>query len=460
MSSKRKDSHPSRATSNTGSTPLGINSTVITKVIKDKSESSENEFNKKDEYESPASSTGWTGFNGSGSVAMTGHLAGLLAQNGQNGGSSSSPGLSDQTADNSCHDDASSTGAKDDDDDDDDEDDKLEGLTCGDPEKLKAFNMFVRLFVDENLDRHVPISKQPKEKIQAIIDSCTRQFPEFAPRARKRIRTYLKSCRRTKRSREQAGLDGINARPAPPHLTSIQAEQLLAKACENESENAKRMRMGLEPVSQPMPAPSMHSIVDVLSSGGCGPGGPNPTGIPTMGGHPPGPPPASVLFPNMSAVTSEQPSPSKIPKTEYKPEQLATLLQAAASQGSTTLTPVLTSTNSPQQQGLTVTPTSGNFNNYQLPINGTTLFKQSFGQATNGNATFPPTATLLHNQSNVIQNGPSADVLRKQPLLNHKLNPTEIAAVRQLVTGYRESAAFLLRSADELEHLLQIQPKL
>ena len=26
--------------------------------------------------------------------------------------------------------------------------------------------MFVRLFVDENLDRHVPISKQPKEKIQ------------------------------------------------------------------------------------------------------------------------------------------------------------------------------------------------------------------------------------------------------------------------------------------------------
>ena len=70
--------------------------------------------------------------------------------------------------------------------------------------------MFVRLFVDENLDRHVPISKQPKEKIQAIIDSCTRQFPEFAPRARKRIRTYLKSCRRTKRSREQAGLDGVN----------------------------------------------------------------------------------------------------------------------------------------------------------------------------------------------------------------------------------------------------------
>ena len=77
---------------------------------------------------------------------------------------------------------------------------------------ILSLQMFVRLFVDENLDRHVPISKQPKEKIQAIIDSCTRQFPEYSERARKRIRTYLKSCRRTKRSREQAGLDINNVR--------------------------------------------------------------------------------------------------------------------------------------------------------------------------------------------------------------------------------------------------------
>ena len=62
------------------------------------------------------------------------------------------------------------------------------------------FQMFVRLFVDENLDRMVPISKQPKEKIQAIIESCSRQFPEFQERARKRIRTYLKSCRRMKKN--------------------------------------------------------------------------------------------------------------------------------------------------------------------------------------------------------------------------------------------------------------------
>lgn len=146
--------------------------------------------------------------------------------------------------------------------------------------------MFVRLFVDENLDRMIPISKQPKEKIQAIIDSCTRQFPEFAERSRKRIRTYLKSCRRNKKAREgwentvsifififfllyvfcymkqyffyvcfrffkiKILLCFLQSRPTPAHLTSVQAEQILSLACENESMNAKRMRMGMEPISQ------------------------------------------------------------------------------------------------------------------------------------------------------------------------------------------------------------------
>ena len=240
-------------------------------------------------------------------------------------------------------------------------------------------------------------------KMCHFSDSCTRQFPEFAPRARKRIRTYLKSCRRTKRTREQAGLDGVNARPAPPHLTSIQAEQLLAKACENESENAKRMRMGLEPISQPMPAVSTHSIVDVLSQ--------------SSGNSPATPVSMSALFPNMSAVTSEPSVTPKTPKSEYKPEQLATLLQAAASQqGSTTLTPVMSSAqvcttlitqpiseifnDFPSIQGLTVTPTNGNFQSF----NGTTLYKQSFGPQANGGTAFPPTATLLQNPS-PLQNG-------------------------------------------------------
>ncbi|XP_071499519.1 nucleolar protein 4-like [Diadema antillarum] len=141
---------------------------------------------------------------------------------------------------------------EDDDDDGDDDSDKLPDNAPGvDPERLKAFNMFVRLFVDENLDRMVPISKQPKEKIQAIIEACYRQFPEFHERARKRIRTYLKSCRRMKRQRDQNGLDSVNTQikhstlPTPPHLTSARAEHILAAACESESENAKRLRMEL-----------------------------------------------------------------------------------------------------------------------------------------------------------------------------------------------------------------------
>lgn len=75
--------------------------------------------------------------------------------------------------------------------------------------------MFVRLFVDENLDRQVPISRQPKDKVQAIIDSCGRQFPELSDRSRKRIRTYLKSCRRNKRNTPQSG-STVSSSPPPP----------------------------------------------------------------------------------------------------------------------------------------------------------------------------------------------------------------------------------------------------
>nr|XP_035975247.1 nucleolar protein 4 isoform X1 [Halichoerus grypus] len=135
-------------------------------------------------------------------------------------------------------------GDEDEDDHDDHDDSEKVNETDGvEAERLKAFNMFVRLFVDENLDRMVPISKQPKEKIQAIIDSCRRQFPEYQERARKRIRTYLKSCRRMKRSGFEM------SRPIPSHLTSAVAESILASACESESRNAaKRMRLDRQQV--------------------------------------------------------------------------------------------------------------------------------------------------------------------------------------------------------------------
>ncbi|TSM04908.1 Nucleolar protein 4-like [Bagarius yarrelli] len=163
--------------------------------------------------------------------------------------------------------------AADDDDDEHDEhddSDKINDTEGVDPERLKAFNMFVRLFVDENLDRMVPISKQPKEKIQAIIESCSRQFPEFQERARKRIRTYLKSCRRMKKN-------GMETRPTPPHLTSAMAENILAAACESETRNAaKRMRMdvyqthedqiALEKAISREPVPLTHSAYSLAAS--------------------------------------------------------------------------------------------------------------------------------------------------------------------------------------------------
>ena len=67
----------------------------------------------------------------------------------------------------------------------------------------------MRLFVDENLDRLVPISKQPKDKVQAILEACNRQFVEFHERARKRIRTYLKSCRRMRRCKDSNGVEQV-----------------------------------------------------------------------------------------------------------------------------------------------------------------------------------------------------------------------------------------------------------
>uniref|UniRef100_A0A8C6WKF1 Nucleolar protein 4-like a n=1 Tax=Neogobius melanostomus TaxID=47308 RepID=A0A8C6WKF1_9GOBI len=249
----------------------------------------------------------------------------------------------------------------DDDHDDHDDSDKINDAEGMDPERLKAFNMFVRLFVDENLDRMVPISKQPKEKIQAIIESCGRQFPEFQERSRKRIRTYLKSCRRMKKG-------GFEIRPTPPHLTSAMAENILAAACESESRNAaKKMRLDVYPasVNEPVPADKTNSS------------------------------PASMAAP-----------------------------------------------------GFTISSTA--FTQDQLYANGGLTYNVRYGTVSSTQQTTGTTQT----------NGPT-DLSMKSPRSGRgrwgasaQLSPPEVTAVRQLIAGYRESAAFLLRSADELENLI------
>ncbi|KAM4689244.1 nucleolar protein 4 isoform 3-T3 [Discoglossus pictus] len=253
----------------------------------------------------------------------------------------------------------------DDDEDDHDDHEDVEKATEADgveAERLKAFNMFVRLFVDENLDRMVPISKQPKEKIQAIIDSCRRQFPEYQERARKRIRTYLKSCRRMKRSGFEM------SRPIPSHLTSAVAESILASACESESRNAaKRMRLDR---------------------------------------------------PQEETAVVEKPHKQETAQVTYSTSAVSSTQEV-------------------------------------LYINGNGTYSYHSYRGLGGG---------LLNLSDTSSSGPT-DLSMKRQLApsstsssstssRPQLNPTEINAVRQLVAGYRESAAFLLRSADELENLI------
>uniref|UniRef100_A0A8C5UXH5 Nucleolar protein 4 n=1 Tax=Microcebus murinus TaxID=30608 RepID=A0A8C5UXH5_MICMU len=254
-------------------------------------------------------------------------------------------------------------GDEDEDDHDDHDDSEKVNETDGvEAERLKAFNMFVRLFVDENLDRMVPISKQPKEKIQAIIDSCRRQFPEYQERARKRIRTYLKSCRRMKRSGFEM------SRPIPSHLTSAVAESILASACESESRNAaKRMRL------------------------------------------------------------ERQQDDSAPADRQCKPEAAQATYSTSAVPGS--------------QEVLYING-NGTYSYHSYRGLGGGLLNLNDASSSG------PTDLSMKRQLATSSGSSSSSNSRPQ------LSPTEINAVRQLVAGYRESAAFLLRSADELENLI------
>ncbi|XP_030350334.1 nucleolar protein 4 isoform X3 [Strigops habroptila] len=281
-------------------------------------------------------------------------------------------------------------GDEDEDDHDEQEDPEKVNESDGvEAERLKAFNMFVRLFVDENLDRMVPISKQPKEKIQAIIDSCRRQFPEYQERARKRIRTYLKSCRRMKRSGFEM------SRPIPSHLTSAVAESILASACESESRNAaKRMRLDRQ---QDEAAPADKQYKQEA---------------------------AQVTY-STSAVSSTQ-------EVLYINGNGTYSYHSYRGLGGGLLN--LNDASSSDLQPTSTTAAT------QHCIAGTTNVQSPSSSG--------PTDLSMKRQLATSSGSSSSSSSRPQ------LSPTEINAVRQLVAGYRESAAFLLRSADELENLI------
>ena len=65
---------------------------------------------------------------------------------------------------------------------------------------------------------------------------------------------------------------------------------------------------------------------------------------------------------------------------------------------------------------------------------------------------FPPLLIAIYR---VFYSENGAPTLPKPKVLTQcQISATEVQAIRQLIAGYRESAAFLYRSADELEALL------
>ena len=231
------------------------------------------------------------------------------------------------------------------------------------------------------------------------MDSCNRQFPEFSTIIHKMIKNYLNSRRKMKRSKEHSGLDSVDAHSASTEhkvKNNIKAEQILAKAIENESENAKRMRMGLEPISQCMPGRAK------LPSGG-----------------------------NQVKPLSES--------YQEKPYSGDSNLEPPS--GGNFLEPLLGGNQSKLPQGIIhlKPPLGGN----QVKLSSKVDPAEPSSGVSHGEFNIVPSIESTHSVSNVL----SRDELKST------------GSIHQLVKGYRESAAFLLRYADELEHLLQIQPK-
>ncbi|XP_043245658.1 nucleolar protein 4-like [Amphibalanus amphitrite] len=317
-----------------------------------------------------------------------------------------------------------------------DEDDSPEREDANiDPERLKAFNLFVRLFADEHLDRTVPISKQPKERIQTIIDSCNRQFPEFEDRARKRLRTYLKACRRHKRLKEPLTVSDVAGPGRVPtgHLSSAQAEMILAQACENETRSAKR-RQVLTPDADtqhqegPPPLMQLASLIPPESSGESV----STSCVPPLESAPaPAPAPASAPVPGPAAAPPA-PAPAPMPS----------------------LPPYLTSSGA---SGPAPPPVSAAERSYPPPMPPllnhlpptSAVFHADVGHLLRhvlpGRAGAPPPAPPSHSAGGDL-------FFRRAP--HAPLTFPEAVAVRALVDGYRQSAGLLRRTADELEALI------
>ncbi|KAK7503987.1 hypothetical protein BaRGS_00004719, partial [Batillaria attramentaria] len=245
-------------------------------------------------------------------------------------------------------------------------------------------------------------------------------------------------------------------RPTPPHLTSAAAEGLLAAACENESQNAKRMRMGLEPL------PLVFSDRAQLSVGGflaCS----SDVGAllvasvmntaRELGGS------AATLLPTplptaTSAASATTPNQQQQPAPQAPVSQAPSLLERPSSVAASAATSDFLR-HQPPPPAFRAAP------DFHAPFfaNGNGLFRPGgFGAYQHPAHHHPAPAVLQHPplSGSTVTNGDfvPTDLSMKKNNSKNQLSATEVTTIKQLIAGYRESAAFLYRSADELEQLL------
>jgi hypothetical protein len=221
-------------------------------------------------------------------------------------------------------------------------------------ERARQFNAYVRSVIEDKLDTLIPISHQPRDLIQQIIMDAGAKFPEFATSVRKRIRTYLKSYRRSKRVKEmQAAAVAMSQQQhqyvTPSHRTANASNGLSSYSKENDST----------------------PLINVAS-----------ISLPTELTSEVSPPPAAVVTINANRHDDHN-------EPEYPPPKRTRLEQSP---------PVVTSK--------MVSPQNSNSSTSTNPAGGCGL------------------------------------------------SSNEAVTLQQLIQGYRESAAFLTRAADQLEEML------
>ncbi|XP_064383322.1 nucleolar protein 4-like [Halichondria panicea] len=209
-------------------------------------------------------------------------------------------------------------------------------------ERARQFNAYVRGIIEQKLDIFVPISHQPRDIVSDIIADSSIKFPEFSSCVRKRIRTFLKSYRRSRKLRD------VNSGSPQSHTNGVGKDDMVSNTSHS---------LPMSHYQQESPIPKAH--LPVRSSPVPRGGGPANTAVVTIDTG------------DMDDDLDDLPIPKRM--------------------------------------------------------------KMSTSAAVTQSKRLVPGIPLSN---------PSA------------LSISEVSAVRQLITGYRESAAFLQRAADQLETML------